>query len=276
MLKSLLIGLDGSEDCEGALELGIQWAKRYDALAAGIAVVDEPGIQLAEKGLFTSHGAGPAVTPRIADARRDVSKILHDFAKRCDAAGIGYRTLEAYGSPYAEIREEAQRFDVILIGLETHFAYGWRDEPDETLGRLLRDAPRPVVVVPREPANGDPVLVAYDGSLQASRAVAAFEASGLGRDREIHVVSISTDLTQAARNTDRAVEFLRFHGLNVIANPVDSSLLPEEVILKQIDRLSAGLLVMGAYGQPILKEFFLGSVTRSMLKQCSTPLFLAH
>jgi nucleotide-binding universal stress UspA family protein len=276
MLKSLLIGLDGTADCEGAVKLGVQWAKRYDALAAGIAVIDEPGIQNAEKGHFGSHRADAGVTPRVTEARLRATEILHAFARRCESACVGYRTLEALGSPVAEIREEAQRFDVILLGSETHFAYGWHDEPDETLGRVLRDGPRPVIVVPREPAEGDTVLVAYDGSLQAARAVAAFEASGLGRDRTIHVVSISPDLSDAAQDTDRAVEFLRFHGLNVLSNPIDSSLLPEEIILRQISRISAGLVVMGAYGQPVLKEFFLGSVTRSMLKECPAPLFLAH
>ena len=34
---------------------------------------------------------------------------------------------------------------------------------------------RPVVAVPREPPEGESVLVAYDGSLQAARALAAFE-----------------------------------------------------------------------------------------------------
>jgi nucleotide-binding universal stress UspA family protein len=34
--------------------------------------------------------------------------------------------------------------------------------------------------------------------------------------------------------------------------------------------------VMGAYGQPALREFFLGSVTRRMLTECPVPLFLFH
>ena len=51
---------------------------------------------------------------------------------------------------------------------------------------------------------------------------------------------------------------------------------PAEVILEQIGRLNAGLLVMGAYGQPVLREFFLGSVTRTVLQECRVPLFLFH
>jgi nucleotide-binding universal stress UspA family protein len=33
---------------------------------------------------------------------------------------------------------------------------------------------------------------------------------------------------------------------------------------------------MGAYGQPVLREFFVGSVTRTALGECPIPLFLYH
>ena len=45
------------------------------------------------------------------------------------------------------------------------------------------------------------------------------------------------------------------------------------MILKKAQALEAGLLVMGAYGQPAIREFFLGSVTRKVLKESSIPVF---
>ena len=38
----------------------------------------------------------------------------------------------------------------------------------------------------------------------------------------------------------------------------------------------AGLLVMGAHGQSMLREFFLGSMTRTVLKESSIPVFCYH
>ena len=35
MLRSILVGLDGSEHGDSALELGIRWARRFDALLVG-------------------------------------------------------------------------------------------------------------------------------------------------------------------------------------------------------------------------------------------------
>jgi nucleotide-binding universal stress UspA family protein len=33
---------------------------------------------------------------------------------------------------------------------------------------------------------------------------------------------------------------------------------------------------MGAYGQPVLREFIVGSATRKALEECPVPLFLYH
>jgi nucleotide-binding universal stress UspA family protein len=51
---------------------------------------------------------------------------------------------------------------------------------------------------------------------------------------------------------------------------------PAQVILEQVQQAHASLLVMGAYGQPALREFFFGSVTRTMLEASPVPLFLYH
>jgi nucleotide-binding universal stress UspA family protein len=48
------------------------------------------------------------------------------------------------------------------------------------------------------------------------------------------------------------------------------------VILERARQLGARLLVMGVYGQPRLREFFIGSATRTVLRASTVPLFLYH
>ncbi len=38
MLRSILVGLDGSDFSESAVELGIDWARRHNALLVGVGV----------------------------------------------------------------------------------------------------------------------------------------------------------------------------------------------------------------------------------------------
>ena len=48
-------------------------------------------------------------------------------------------------------------------------------------------------------------------------------------------------------------------------------------VLLELTRIAApGLLVMGAYGQPGIREFFLGSMTRTLLEKGTVPMFLFH
>jgi nucleotide-binding universal stress UspA family protein len=278
MIRSLLIGLDGTEDSHAVLELGIGWAKRFDALAVGIAVVDEAGILSAEAARSAGghHWHAAAAPPLLSNSRYRVEQILQQFARRCDEAHVTCRTLEDVGTPFVQILREAQCYDLILLGQQTHFEYGREGEPDETLVKVLRDSPRPVVAVPKTLGAGEAVVVAYDGSLQAARALYTFEATGLGGSREVHVVSVARDYEDATQHAERAVAFLRFHGIEATSHPVDTSVPTAEVILRKVRYLEAGLLVMGAYGQPVLKEFFLGSVTRTVLKESPVPVFCSH
>ena len=186
------------------------------------------------------------------------------------------KLLEDVGAPAEKIVLEAQRYDLIVLGRRTYFQRGPHEGPEDTLTQVLKRSPRPVLTVPDSVREGRCVMVAYDGSLQAARALQAFQSTGLDEGREVVVVSIDPDHVEAARRADRAAEFLRFHDIKAVTQPVASSASPAAVILEQVVRLDPGLLVMGAYGQPRWREFMLGSVTKSVLEVNPVPLFLHH
>lgn len=276
MLRSILIGLDGSDDGEAAVEFGLSLAKIHDALAVGVSIVDESGIFASEQMMFASRLDRPFTAPLVDAARHRSRVILEQFTGRCHELHVHCKALSESGTPYALVLEEAQRCDLVVIGQRTHFEYGWKDQADETLARLLKDSPRPVVTVPKSPIGGEAVVVAYDGSLQASRALYSLVAFGLARSRTVDVVSVASIRAEAARHASRAVEFLRSHDIEVVDHPVDTHIEPAEAILEEVCRRGAGLLVMGAYGQPTLREFFIGSVTRSILEKSPVPVFCYH
>ena len=168
--------------------------------------------------------------------------------------------------------------DLILLPLRSHFQFTAQEEvPDDgLLRRVLKDAPRPIVVVPGEPVPDGPIVVAYDGSLQAERALSAFEATGLAGVGPVHVVSVDAEPDEATRLAEHARQFLALHGAPAMAHALTSTAPPAVVLLEEARRLNAGLLVMGAYGQPVLREFFLGSATRSLMADCPIPMFLYH
>jgi nucleotide-binding universal stress UspA family protein len=277
MLKSILVGLDGSAYSTAATELGIRWARRFDALLVGLGVIDEPTIREPEPvPLGGASYKRHRDDVRVHEARVQVEQFLERFALRCSEAGASFKLLEDVGRPWEQILVEAQRYDLILLGQRTYFHFETQRSPCETLYRVLKNSPRPVVTAPERLEIGSAVLVAYDGSLQAARALQAFQASGLHEGQSVHIVSVAADHVEAARHADRAAEFLRFHDIRAQVHSLSSSGPPAEAILDQLRRLNAGLLVLGAYGKPTLRDFFLGSVTRTVLKESEVPLFLCH
>ncbi len=275
MLRTILAGLDGTLDSQAVLSLGIQWARNYDSMLVGVALIDEPGV----------HGTGEWVMPGyfgrlnpkdLHDLTRRIEQVLGMAALRCAEEGVAFKPLEDLGDPYIEILREAQRYDLLLLGRKTHFQFGFEKIEDGILTRILRNCPRPVVVVPRTLGAGEAVVIAFDGSLQASRALYAFEASGLGRGRDVYVVGLASEHEVAADHADRAVEFLASHEIKAAPIALTSPDAPAATLLDRAKALGAGLIVMGAYGQPLCREFLVGSTTRTMLKETPVPLFVSH
>ncbi|HEU5116899.1 MAG TPA: universal stress protein, partial [Isosphaeraceae bacterium] len=75
---------------------------------------------------------------------------------------------------------------------------------------------------------------------------------------------------------DRGLRFLRSHGIEAVSHLETSDRAPADVLMDIAAEVNAGLIVAGAFGQPGLREFFLGSVTRSLLPNARVPLFLTH
>jgi nucleotide-binding universal stress UspA family protein len=274
MLKSLLVGLDGSPYSETAVEMGLRWAQRFDALLVGLGIIEEPAAAVPEPVPF---GPGEYKAYRdavLADARRKAERFLEQFALRCAGAKVACKLLEDVGMPWEQIVREAERYDLVLLGKRTYFHFEQETEVDDTLTRVVKHSPRPVVTAP-EVLSGKGVLVAYDGSLAAARALQSFQALGLDESEEVHVVSVAPSYGEAARCADRAAEFLRLHEVNARAVPVASDAHPAEVIMDQVRQLSPRLLVMGAYGRPAWREFLFGSVTQALLKRSPVPVFLS-
>jgi nucleotide-binding universal stress UspA family protein len=289
MLGSVLIGLDTSKHGTTAGELAIHWARQQDACLVGLAIVDEPGIRALEPAFPV--GGTPGVDPvlymgyqaRIAQVKHNVGRLLDQFAARCALAGVKHQEMKAIGSPYEIIAREAHCCDLVMMDRAAQFRFTARgDEHDETLRKVLSRTARPVVVAPAPapppaPVSPDgPVVIAYDASLQSARALAAVQAAGLVKSGQVHIVCVNPSKAEGTDYLERARRFLIHHKIEAVTHLVETSGPPADVLLEQVGRLGAGMLVMGAYGQPTLREFILGSVTRTALSECPVPLFLSH
>jgi nucleotide-binding universal stress UspA family protein len=277
MLRSVLVGVDGSEYSTAAVDLGSQWAQRSGAVFVGLGIIDAPTISKPEPvplggSAYKVHRDARLLT----DASHKVGQFLEHCARRCTEADVACQILQESGLPAEHLLLEAQRYDLIMLGQHTFFHFETQQQPDETLQVVLKQSPRPVVAVPAALPTGQVVVVAYDGSLHAARTLQTLQVLGLAGSQEVHVVCVDPDQAHADYCVERAVAFLHSHQMVAQAYARATKAAPADVLLEHVHQVQASLLVMGAYGRSPLREFFAGSVTRTMLRESPVPLFLYH
>ncbi|MEX0727958.1 MAG: universal stress protein [Planctomycetaceae bacterium] len=277
MLRTMMVGLDNSAFTQSAIEWGIQTSARFDALLVGLGVIDLEGIGGSEP---VPLGGGSFKRERdearAKDAHRQVRIVLDGFAQRCAQAQVACKELEEEGSPSECISTIAQRYDLIVLGQESHFSFETQTASDATRDEVIRRSPRPVVVVPQAFSPGEEIVIAHDGSVQAAHAVQSFQSLELYRDQKVHVVSIHSEVKVAAKWADRIIDFLHFHHVDAQPHAIGSGSRPQDVLLDFLSRRKVSMLVMGAYGKPTWREFFFGTVTKRILAECPVPIFISH
>jgi nucleotide-binding universal stress UspA family protein len=253
----------------------LQWAKAVKAILAGETIIERPIINAADaagSGIFKLA----ADDKKIAAAKVIADQLLEAFSVRCTTAGVTSRCIQEIGDPAGSILAQAQRYDLILLGQETRFKAMPGGTPCDTLDKVLHSPPRPVVVTPATLGDGNTAVIGFDGSLQASRTLAAYVSTGLASAYENVVVTIDTEFEEATRTAERAIDYLALHGVAVKPRPVETRLDPASILLDHANQLQAGLVVMGAFGHSPLREFFFGSTTRGVLRDSKVPVMLYH
>jgi len=277
MLRNMVVGVDGSAYSTTALELAIRWAQRWEAELVGLGIVDAPTICKAQP---VSLGGSAYKVRRdatlLVDASHTVTQLLKHTTLRCAAAGVTSQARQVVGAPTTCLLLEAHQSDLLVLGQQTFFHFATQDTPDDTLAAVVKRSPCPVVAVPATLPEGRAVVVAYDGSVHATRALHLFQALGLARAVDVHVVCIAPQPQRAAGWAARALAFFQGHLMQAHVQTLVTAAAPAQVLLEQVHTLDAGLLVMGAYGRSRLREFFGTSLTRTMLEASPVPLFLYH
>jgi nucleotide-binding universal stress UspA family protein len=275
MLTSILIALDGSPCGAAATTLALEWARRLGARLLALGIVDRVGIRRPEP---VPLGAGPHKNvredARVLDAHQRVAGLLADFRARAGAAGARAEILEEVGDPAERILWEAQRADVVMLGREIRFNLEAPERRDATLAQVVRRSPRPMVVVPETVPEGTGILVAYGGGREGARTLQIFALLGLAAGETLDVLTIHRETAEARVIARAAADFLSARGVVHRVHTVASSAAPAEVLLDEVRSRRPRLLVLGAHRDHPLRDLFATSVTRAVLRDCPTPIFV--
>lgn len=276
MLKSVLLVVDGSDAGEDAKKMAVHLCKKNKAELTGVGVLDITWIvePLPEPFVGTAYSIYGA--EEIENEHQHLSQALKDFSKECRATGINFKYVEEKGSPARVIEDLSHRHDLIVIGQTTEFHFELEKPNDLTVKQVVRDNPRPLLVVPQNPEKGERILIAYDGSLQAARSLHMFLLLGIGAGKSLEIFSVHKDKEEVVEMGNIAFEMCRKHGYEArVSYSLDTSDISLQ-ILSKAKEVGAGMIVMGAFSHPTIREVLFGSTTLDLIEQSKIPLFIHH
>lgn len=278
MIRSILVALDDTPGAQAARDAAIALARRTGAALTAAVVLDRP--HTADEHEPVPIGAGAFKVRRDAAMLRRAEAEAEAAIQACAAAadGFPFTPLRLEEAPEPALLRAGAAHDLLVLGRDcTLGREQTEDDIAPVIEALLRDGARPLLVVPPGPARpaDGPVVVGYDGSRPAMRALQLFALLGLAEGSAAKVVSVAEDRTEAERLAGEAIAYLRAHAIEAEALTAEGA-RPSDLLLAEADALHARLLAMGAFGTAGLRSLLLGSTTHRLLHEARCPVFLHH
>jgi nucleotide-binding universal stress UspA family protein len=150
MIKTIVVGTDGSAHGQHAVSFTADLARQLDAEVILVHVADPSPVPLA-----TAGGYVPYVPQSVVDETRNATekRVRVEFSTPLRAAGVKYQTRVIVGMAPAVLAKAATELDAQLIVVGTRALHGLVEFMlGSTSHVLTHHAPVPVLVVPLTPA----------------------------------------------------------------------------------------------------------------------------
>lgn len=279
-MHSILVTVDDTPSCAAAKRVALSLARQTGAAIRGVTGIDLSDIDRVE--LAPIGGVGYAYArlqhrnEQVKERRMRLAELPEAFQRSLAAEGIKAPCHTMESDIRGELLRMVETCDLVVTGRDAEFHL----EPLEGMAPLVEYVVargcRPVIVTGPDSIGNGPVLVAYDGSAPAAKALQAAALLGIFRSSGAHVVSVCRDRAEASDIAGRARAFLEPYGVDVDIDAVGSSDHPADVLSKRVAEIGPCMLVMGAFGHRGFREILFGSSTRRLFDAVPLPLFIYH
>jgi len=276
MIKDIVVNLSVGPDGGPAGDYAVALAAALDAHVVGVAFLYDPIVPVSGMGYIPAE----VIDTQQADNEAAAKAAVDRFAKAASRAGVSAEpvtlgaSLAGAGEQFGRI---ARRFDLAIVG---------QAEPDisaveEVIAEsALFGSGRPIVVVPyiqKGPLKLDNVMVCWDGSRQAARAIAdAMPLLEKAGRVEIVIVTNERGKEDEIEGADMGQHLAR-HGLKVEVHRITGGNIDvADALLSHAADSGTDFIVMGGFGHSRLREFVLGGVTHSILRSMTVPVLMSH
>jgi nucleotide-binding universal stress UspA family protein len=262
--RPMLIGYDGSAEAEHAIDAAAALLRPTSAVVLNVS----PRLTVGES--FVS-----VATPFSGDAafegvnKSDALHLAEAGTRLARAAGLHADARVCTATPRWEgIVQAADEVDAAVIVLGSRERRGASELAEDNVSHeVAQHTRRPLLIVPH-PARGQsggagPILIGYDGSEHARRAIEA--AHALVRAREAVVLD--------AAGAQEGVDFARQLGFHAVARTAATS-TTWRAVTDVAEEVDASVIVVGSRGLSGAREVVGDSVSHSIATHAHRPLLV--
>ena len=276
--KTILVYVDGSRHLAKRIEAAAQLAIANNAHLVGIACTGISRFYYQTGEMVMASPVAPDDVDRIY-AR--TNQLLLAFGETVERRGVrSYEKRLVNDEAPAALALHARYADLVIIG---------QTDRDESLPTTPSDLPeyvtlnctRPVLVIPYSNSFntiGHNILVAWDGSPEATRAVtASIPLLQLAKNVTVALFNVqpSENVHGEEPGADIAL-YLARHGVTISVEQFHHIDKIGESMFALAAARDIDLIVMGCFGHSRFREVMMGGVTLTMLKAMPAPLLLSH
>ena len=276
--RNILLHLDSLAACRHRVALALDLGERFGARITGVA----PTGTLAMPYAMEVAPPGELMAEWQETLQRQARKAADAFEASARQAGfVRVETRVAEGGDIPAITQAARYADLVVIGQDDP-ADRAIDQGEMSAGEVVLGCARPVLVVPYIGAAagfGKHVLVAWNGSREASRAVTD-ALPLLKRAQRVTVMAVNPQIDLRGHGQLPGADLATFLAQHEFRVEVQADRGAQtnvgEDLLSRIADLDIDLLVMGAYGHSRAREWAFGGVTRTILQSMTVPVLMSH
>lgn len=278
-MSKVLVCLDGSKLSHAVCDYGMDIAKKLDLPLVLLNVVEHSHTPK-KVNLSGNIGLGSRdtlleelVDEELKESKQRIAQgkvTLQEMQKYVTSQGFSNcTTLQKHGTLYETLDDLSGEIKIAIIGLKgknKESAIGSHIE------ELLRTLSIPVLLVNQEFKPIESMLMAYDGSDYAKKAIEVGTKSPIFPNINRTIVNINKDATASVKLLNDARSLFKNTNIDVQTKSLTGDCVKS--LLDYQEENGLDIIAMGAYSHNRFKSAIFGSFTTKMLLNSKVPLLL--
>ncbi|MBX1885364.1 universal stress protein [Campylobacter peloridis] len=277
MEQKILVCIDVLEPCKESVDYGVYLAKKLN-LALMFLYTIEPNFTNAELACSFGIGASGCVIEDLVEEQTQKNenlfkkgkRILNEFCAYAKDQGVKECfSVQRDGDLEEVLKDYNGKIRLAIAGLK---GGGRKNKIGIHTEELVRALNVPILLVNSAFKEINSVMMAYDGSNLAKKAIEQAIQKPIFKEAKRYVVNVSKDEKNSCELLEHVSKLFKNVNLEVETKHLNGEV--SQALFDFWEQNDVDLLIMGAYSHHWLKSILFGSLTNEILTKAKKPLLL--